>query len=633
MKRYLKLFNLPGLLVMDILITLIATYAGVLIRFDGNVPQEYFQYIPVFWLMSSLLLIVAGVIAGCYFNVWERAGISEMVRQVFAVLITYISLFILNNFIDMHIPRGAILIATFICMFGTVGIRLSVRIGIWGLSHLKHNDRGKINRILIIGAGQSGTYLANHLYSSKDGRTPIGFIDDNVQLWNRWINGLPVFGGRESLRTVLKQQRVQEVIISVEKVDREFVRDIFDKCQSMKCRLRRFESLHEIGENDFSKAKIRDVDVEELLGRDPVQLNMDAVKSYIGGMTVLVTGGAGSIGTEICRQVLDDGCKKLIIFDFNENGLFEIDNEITAKYGRDRHETILGSIRELGRLEEVFSKFKPDVVFHAAAHKHVPMMEWNPAEAIKNNVFGTLNVAKTADKYNVKKFILISTDKAVNPPNIMGATKRIAELCLQMMDTISKTEFAAVRFGNVLGSNGSVVPFFKNQIINGGPVTVTHPEIKRYFMTIPEAVQLVLQAGAMAEGGEIFVLDMGEPVKIVDLARTLIQLSGFEPDKDIMIEFTGLRPGEKLFEEINLSEEEVSKTENDKIFVLKHGEHNYIKTSHQIEILRKQINSANVQAVFKTVHDMVPTYQFTPEPGRKKSDASAGSNVPNTIAP
>jgi FlaA1/EpsC-like NDP-sugar epimerase len=613
LKRLIKIFNLPGLLIIDTIISLFAAYAGMFIRFDGNIPQQYYEYIPVFWLMSALILIVAGIITGCYFNVWERAGISEMVRQIVAVTATYTSVYFINSTMEMQIPRGSILIAMFICMFGTVGMRLSVRISIWGLSHLKHSQPEKISRILIVGAGQAGTFLANHLFASKDGRTPIGFIDDKVELWNRWINGLPVFGGRECLRTVLKQQRVDEVIIAVEKADKAFIRDIFEKCQSMKVRLRRYETLHVIDERDLSKVTIRDVDVEELLGRDPVQLNMDAVKSYIEGMTVLVTGGAGSIGSEICRQVMEYGCKKLIIFDFSENGLFEIDNEISARYGKDRHEPVLGSIREQYRLDEVFSKFKPEVVFHAAAHKHVPMMELNPIEAIKNNVFGTLNVARTADKHNVKKFILISTDKAVNPPNIMGASKRIAELCIQMINVTSKTEFAAVRFGNVLGSTGSVVPFFKNQIANGGPITVTHPEIKRYFMTIPEAVQLVLQAGAMAKGGEIFVLDMGEPVKIVDLARTLIQLSGLEPDKDIKIEFTGLRPGEKLFEEINLSEEEVSKTENNKIFVLKQGEHNYIKITHQIETLKRQLSSSNTRAAFQTVHDMVPTYQLKPE--------------------
>jgi len=610
-------------LITDILIALFSAYAGIYIRFDGNVPQEYFQYIPVFWLLSSLTLVIACIITGCYFNVWERAGISEMIRQVTAVLISYTAIYIINNFFDMHIPRGAILVATFICMFGTTGVRLSVRIGIWGISHLKQNNRGKINRILIVGAGQAGTLLSNHLFTSKDGRTPVGFIDDDVKLWNRWINGLPVFGGRESLRTVLKQQRIDEVIIAIEKADREFIRDIFEKCQSMKCRLKRFELLHEIDKNDLSKASIRDVKVEELLGREPVQFNMDEVKSYIYGRTVLVTGGAGSIGSEICRQVLDYGCKKLIIFDFNENGLFDIENELLPIHGRNKFETILGSIREPNRLEEVFSKFKPDVVFHAAAHKHVPMMEYNPLEAIKNNVFGTLNVAKAASKHNVKKFILISTDKAVNPPNIMGATKRIAELCIQMMDTLSDTEYAAVRFGNVLGSNGSVVPFFKQQIAQGGPVTVTHPEIKRYFMTIPEAVQLVLQAGAMAEGGEIFVLDMGEPIKIADLARTLIQLSGLEPEKDIKIEYTGLRPGEKLFEEINLSEEDVSRTRNDKIFVLKQEHQNFIKISHLIRTLNKQILSSNPESAFQTVRELVPTYDYQSATAKAEAASAA----------
>jgi len=583
--------------------------------------------------MSALLLIVFCVIAGCYFNIWERASISEMVRQIIAVTATYIAVYFINSIMDMHIPRGAILIALFVCMFGTVGLRMSFRIAVWGISQFKLTKTEKINRILIIGAGQAGTFLANHLFASKDGRTPIGFIDDNVKLWNRWINGIPVYGGRESLSTVIRQQRVNEVIIAVEKADKAFIRDVFEKCKSMKVRLRRYETLHVIDENDLSKVTIRDVDVEELLGRDPVQLNMDAVKSYIEGMTVLVTGGAGSIGSEICRQVMEYGCKKLIIFDFSENGLFDIDNEISARFGKGRHETVLGSIREPNRLDEVFEEYKPDVVFHAAAHKHVPMMEINPMEAIKNNVFGTLNVAKAADKHKVKKFILISTDKAVNPPNIMGATKRIAELCIQMVGAVSKTEFAAVRFGNVLGSTGSVVPFFKKQIANGGPVTVTHPEIKRYFMTIPEAVQLVLQAGAMARGGEIFVLDMGEPVKIVDLARTLIQLSGLEPDKDIKIEFTGLRPGEKLFEEINLSEEEVSKTENNKIFVLNQGKQNYIKITHQIETLRRHLKSSNIQAVFKTVHDMVPTYQFLPEQDENKPETPKPENVPTILAP
>jgi len=609
LKRILKVFTLPGLILMDILISFFAAYAGVYIRFDGLLPVEYLQYIPTFWLLSSLILVVTGIFCGCYFNVWERASISEMVRQTCSVLMTYISAYFINGIMELHIPRGSILIAAFISLLGTIGIRLSVRIGLWGSSRVKLLKKGGTTRTLIIGAGDAGAFLARHLLSSGDGRKPVGFIDDNQIMWNRWIHGLPVFGGREYLKTIIKRQRVQEVIIAINHVDKAFVRDIFEKCQSMKCRLRRYETLTDVEENDISKVHIRDVGVEELLGRDPVQLDMAAVKSYIEGRTVLVTGGVGSIGSEICRQVLADGCKKLIILDFNENGLFEINNELSKQYTREQYELVLGNIREPARLDYIFTKYKPEVVFHAAAHKHVPMMEWNPLEAIKNNVFGTLNVAKAADKHKVKKFILISTDKAVNPPNIMGASKRVAELCLQMMDASSETEYAAVRFGNVLGSNGSVVPFFKNQIANGGPVTVTDPEIKRYFMTIPEAVQLVLQAGAMAKGGEIFVLDMGEPVKIVDLARTLIQLSGLEPDKDIKIVFTGLRPGEKLFEEINLSDEEVSKTSNNKIFVMKQGEHNFIKISRQIDILNRHLSTDNADGAFQIIHDMVPSYQ------------------------
>ena len=595
---------------MDILISLFAAYAGIYIRFDGIFPAEYVQYVPAFWLISALILVMTGIFSGCYFSVWERASISEMVRQCFSVLVTYISVYFINNIMQLHIPRGTILISAFISLLGTIGIRLSMRIGVWGLSRVKLMKHSGTNRTLIIGAGEAGAFLARHIMANGEGRIPVGFIDDDIKLWNRWINGLPVFGGRECLRTIIQRHQVNEIIIAAKKVDKDFIRDIFEKCQTMKCRLKRYEIMQDVEENDLSKVRIRDVDVEELLGRDPVQLNMEAVKSYIDGMTVLVTGGAGSIGSEICRQVLADGCKKLIILDFNENGLFDINNELSKTYSRERYELILGSVRDPNRLEDVFSKFKPEVVFHAAAHKHVPMMEWNPLEAIKNNVFGTLNVAKAADKHNVKKFILISTDKAVNPPNIMGASKRIAELCLQMMDANSETEYAAVRFGNVLGSNGSVVPFFKNQIANGGPVTVTHPDIKRYFMTIPEAVQLVLQAGAMANGGEIFVLDMGEPVKIVDLARTLIQLSGFEPDTDIMIIFTGLRPGEKLFEEINLSEEEVGKTDNNKIFVMKQNEHNFIKVSHQIDTMNRHVLADNSTSTFQLVHDMVPSYQF-----------------------
>ncbi len=333
------------------------------------------------------------------------------------------------------------------------------------------------------------------------------------------------------------------------------------------------------------------------------------VRQLIEGKTVMVTGGAGSIGSEICRQVLTWGCGHLVVFDFHENGLFDIGNELAAKYPATQYSLVLGSIRDERRLDEVFAHYKPEFVFHAAAHKHVPMMEWNPLEAVKNNVFGTWNVARKADAYGVRKMILISTDKAVNPTNIMGATKRCAELVMQMMNRQSDTEFAAVRFGNVLGSNGSVVPFFKKQIAAGGPVTVTHRDITRYFMTIPEACQLVLQAGAMAKGGELFVLDMGTPVRIYDLAVALIQLSGLEPEKDIPIHFTGLRPGEKMFEELRITGEDMTRTANNKIFVMAQEEQNILRTVKHLEHLQKALAAEVRDEVFATVHEMVPTFE------------------------
>jgi Polysaccharide biosynthesis protein. len=395
--------------------------------------------------------------------------------------------------------------------------------------------------------------------------------------------------------------------------DSETVKEVLIKCHKMHCALKRFGTIDDVNEQTLANAHISDINLEDLLRRDSIQLNMKVVKGFIEGKTVLVTGGAGSIGSEICRQVLSFGAKKLIIFDIHENGLFDIQNELKEKYDKSRFLIKLGSIRDRNRVNEIFDEFRPQVVFHAAAHKHVPMMEFNPSEAVKNNVFGTINVAQAAILYKAEKFILISTDKAVNPANIMGATKRIAEMTIQLFNRMSETDLAAVRFGNVLGSSGSVVPFFKKQIEKGGPVTVTHPEMRRYFMTIPEAVQLVLEAGAMAKGGEIFVLDMGKPVLIYDLACDLIRLSGYEPEKDIKIEFTGLRPGEKLFEEISLAEEDVVKTPNNKIYICKPVEYNERELSELIKQLEDRINKGDEQGMFSCVSRLVPTFKYNKE--------------------
>ena len=382
---------------------------------------------------------------------------------------------------------------------------------------------------------------------------------------------------------IAEKMNIDEIIIAIPSVSKKEIGSIVEICKKTKCKLKILPGIYEIIDGQVSIKKIRDVQIEDLLGRDEVKLNIDEISSYIEGKSILVTGGGGSIGSELCRQIARFKPRKLAIFDIYENNAYDIQNELLRRYKDLNLDVIIGSIRDKKRINEIIEKEKPDVIFHAAAHKHVPLMENNPREAIKNNVFGTLNLAQAADRYGVKRFVMISTDKAVNPTNVMGATKRICEMIVQSMNEISKTEFVAVRFGNVLGSNGSVIPLFKKQIEEGGPVTVTHPDVVRYFMTIPEAAQLVIQAGAMANGGEIFILDMGEPVKIIDLAKDLIRFSGFEPNVDIPIKITGLRPGEKLFEELLLDEEGIKATKHDKIYI---GKPTYI----DYKLLLKSIN-------------------------------------------
>jgi FlaA1/EpsC-like NDP-sugar epimerase len=611
MKKTLKIVTLPGLFLTDILFSLAAVIVGIAMRFDGQFAPQYVEIIPLFWAMTAVGLVGFGMLFGCYFNVWENASVNELVRQVMAVLATHVAIYVLNGTFDLGMPRGVIMAAFMVLLFATLSVRLSARLVLWFVAYFRRNrSNPDAKRVLIVGAGDAGVFLAKRLFSQKDGnRQPVGFLDDNASLWNRWINGLPVFGGRRELADVVRRNGVKEVILAMKDADPELLKSLFASCQKLKVKVSRFDTLSQLDGESQNGARIREVSVEELLGREPVELDMEPVKALIQGATVLVTGGAGSIGSEICRQVLQWGCGHLVVFDFHENGLFDIGNELAAKYPATQYNLVLGSIRDECRLEEVFAKYKPSFVFHAAAHKHVPMMEWNPLEAVKNNIIGTWNVARKADAHGVRKMILISTDKAVNPTNIMGATKRCAELVMQMMDRQSDTEFAAVRFGNVLGSNGSVVPHFKKQIAEGGPVTVTHKDITRYFMTIPEACQLVLQAGAMARGGELFVLDMGTPVRIYDLAVALIQLSGLEPETDIPIVFTGLRPGEKMFEELRISGEDMSRTASNKIFVMAQEEGNVLRTVKHLEHLQKALGAESPEEVFTTVHEMVPTFE------------------------
>lgn len=605
----IKLFSMPGLMISDVLLTMLAVCLSIYIRFDGLFPVEYLQVLPRFAALASFAIIIFGIHFHCYMNLWESASVSELMRQGVAITLGYAVMFLMNSFMLLGMPRGAILIAWMLTFLFTLALRLSPKLLLWMIARFRSKKRDDDKkRILIFGAGNAGGFLAKQLFQDAESkRVPVGYIDDNEKLWNHWTNGLPVFGGTENLAGMVRRHRIDEVIVAVRHADRKLLKEIIDQCQKLKVKVSRFEAITDVDGKNITNAKIREVSVEELLGREPVQLDMEPVKQMLAGKTVLVTGGAGSIGSEICRQVLKWGCRKLVIFDFHENGLFDIEGELVKTHDRDRFDPVLGSIRDEKRLDEVFNRFKPDYVFHAAAHKHVPMMEWNPLEAIKNNVFGTWNVARKADEHGVKKMILISTDKAVNPTNIMGASKRCAELVVKMMNRQSETEYAAVRFGNVLGSNGSVVPYFKKQIAAGGPVTVTHPDILRYFMTIPEACQLVLQAGAMASGGELFVLDMGEPVRILDLAVALIQLSGLEPEKDIPITFTGLRPGEKMFEELRISGEDMRRTDNNKIFVMEQVE-DEDRVVKILEKMQQHLMQDSIPSIFEDVHMMVPTF-------------------------
>ncbi len=439
---------------------------------------------------------------------------------------------------------------------------------------------------------------------------PVAVIDDNDEKYGARINGVPVVGDRYAIRKAVEKYRIDEIIIAIPSMQRQEIRGVIEECNKTKCKLKIVPGLSELIDGEVSIQTIREVKIEDLLGREPVKLDMEGIQGYIKDRVVLVTGGGGSIGSELCRQIAAVKPKKLLILDNYENNAYAIQNEIRRTYPDVDLFTIIASVREKERMDEIFAAHRPQVVFHAAAHKHVPLMEDNPQEAVKNNIFGTRNVAECADKYQSDRFVLISTDKAVNPTNIMGASKRVAEMVIQALDKESDTEFIAVRFGNVLGSNGSVIPLFKEQIEKGGPVTVTHEEVTRYFMTIPEAVQLVIQTGSMAKGGEIFVLDMGEPVKIVDLARNLIRLSGFEPDVDIEIKVVGLRPGEKLYEELLLDGEGLEDTCHEKIFVGKPMYTDFKFLQRELEILWETLDKEGGE-IKDYMEKIVPTYKQT----------------------
>ena len=466
-----------------------------------------------------------------------------------------------------------------------------------------------LKNVMLIGAGDAGRALAMEFLSSdyvKDHLSCV--IDDNPVKLNKRLCGVPIVGNRYDIPAMAKQYKISKIIFAIPSCPAKMRKEILDICTTTGCEVQMLPGIYQMVNGEVSVSKLRQVDPQDLLGRDPIQVNLEEIVGYVHGKTVLVTGGGGSIGSELCRQIAGAGPEMLIIFDIYENNAYDIQQELRRNFPELNLKVLIGSVRNASRVDWVVGHYRPDLIFHAAAHKHVPLMEDSPNEAIKNNVFGTYKVARAAAKYGVRRFVLISTDKAVNPTNIMGASKRLCEMVIQMMDRRSKTEFVAVRFGNVLGSNGSVIPLFKKQIAAGGPVTVTHPDIIRYFMTIPEAVSLVLQAGYYAKGGEIFILDMGEPVKIDTMARNMIRLSGYEPDVDIKIVYTGLRPGEKLYEELLMKEEGLQETANKLIHIGKPIEMDDEKFAAQLERL-KEACEAETENMKDIVAEIVPTYR------------------------
>lgn len=509
-----------------------------------------------------------------------------------------------------RIPTGVVVIAGCLMFMASTCIRGIPRFLTWVKSTWAAKKDGlRINRVLIYGAGDTGVAIFRELSRPENKSRVVAFYDDDDTKAQRKINNVRIYGKPKSVPDIVNELSINEIIIAIPTADPEKIHEIVNECKDSGCKIRKMPAITDmITDGDAKMKMIRDVEIADLLGRKEVLLDTDSISGYLEGSVVLVTGGGGSIGSELCRQIIKYNPKKLIILDIYENNAYDLENELRRTYGKDIPVmTYIASVRDYKRMTDIFDIEKPDVVFHAAAHKHVPLMEDSPGEAIKNNVFGTYNTATVAHEHNVKNFVLISTDKAVNPTNIMGATKRIAEIIIQAYSKISETNFVAVRFGNVLGSNGSVIPLFKKQIENMGPVTVTHPEITRFFMTIPEASKLVIQAGAMAKGGEIFILDMGEPVKIADLARDLIKLSGYKPDVDIKIEYTGLRPGEKLYEELLRAEEGVTASEREGFFVAEPFFMEWEGVQNMLADFKDCINSPHKE-VAETLKRYIPTF-------------------------
>jgi len=597
------------LITYDVLAVAASSFLALFLRanlvFDEIEPR-FLDSIREFLWIAIVITVAVFWLFKLYHSLWEFASVTEMQNLVLACSVCTILQGIGLAILKLPVPRSYYFFYAFIDIALTFASRFAYRF----LRNMKHKAINKKNAInvMIVGAGEAGNAIIKEIQISNYSTMNIKcLIDDDPNKWGRYIQGIKVVGGREKIVEAAALNEIDEIFIAIPTAPRAVIKELTQICQETECKLSTLPGYYQLVNGEVSISKLRSVDVEDLLGREPIRVDIDSILGYVQGKVVMVTGGGGSIGSELCRQIASHNPKQLLIIDIYENNAYDIQQELKIKYPELDLVVLIASVRNTIRMNNIFEQYKPDIVYHAAAHKHVPLMEDSPNEAIKNNVLGTWKTADAASRYGVKKFVMISTDKAVNPTNIMGASKRICEMIVQSYNKKSDTEFVAVRFGNVLGSNGSVIPLFKKQIMAGGPVTVTHPDIIRYFMTIPEAVSLVLQAGAYAKGGEIFILDMGEPVRILDLAKNLIRLSGYKVDEDIKIEFTGLRPGEKLYEELLMDEEGMTDTENKLIHIGKPIDIDEDTFYAELDELKKAAESESLD-IRSIVKKIVPTY-------------------------
>lgn len=603
-----KKMRMAVLLLVDICVIQFSSFMGLWMRFDmriQTIPQNYGASAFYYAVPYTLVTLAIFYMFRMYSSMWSVAGVREGCHIVFACILASLCQIAGMTMLQLTVPRSYYAIS-FIILTGCEGlVRLSYRIY---RSLFKRYGEVSESRVMIVGAGTSGSVILKEMENSEFTHGKVAcFVDDDKNKLGKFLNGVPIAGNRYDIPLLVEKYKVDKIYVAAPSAPAKEIKKILEICRETNCQLKILPGIFQLLNGDVSVSKLREVQIEDLLGRDSIRVNLDEIMGYVSNKIILVTGGGGSIGSELCRQIASYNPKQLIIVDIYENNAYDIQQELKRTYPDLDLVVLIGSVRNTHRMNSIFEHYGPQIVYHAAAHKHVPLMEDSPNEAIKNNVFGTYKTAKAASRYGAERFVLISTDKAVNPTNIMGASKRMCEMVVQMLNKESKTDFVAVRFGNVLGSNGSVIPLFKKQIAEGGPVTVTHPDIIRYFMTIPEAVSLVLQAGSYAKGGEIFVLDMGEPVKILDLAKNLIRLSGYVPNEDIMIEFSGLRPGEKLYEELLMDEEGLQDTPNKQIHIGKPIDFDEEQFKKQLDELYEEANGDEVD-IKAAVQKIVPTY-------------------------